>query len=41
MLSNISVFSALRISKVIPLVKKGDNALIDNYRPISVFPCFI
>ena len=23
-----------------PLIKKGDNALMDNYRPISVLPCF-
>ena len=23
-----------------PLFKKGDNALMDNYHPISVLPCF-
>ena len=28
------------IAKVTPLLKKGDNALMDNYRPISVLPCF-
>ena len=30
----------LKISKVTPLFKKGDNALMDNYRHISVLPCF-
>ena len=30
----------LKIAKVAPLFKKGDNALMDNYRPISVLPCF-
>ena len=30
----------LKIAEVIPLFKKGDNALMDNYRPISVLPCF-
>ena len=30
----------LKIGKVTPLFKKGDNALMDNYRPISVLPCF-
>ena len=29
-----------KIAKVTPLFKKGDNALMDNYRPISVLPCF-
>ena len=29
-----------KIAKVTPSFKKGDNALMDNYRPISVFPCF-
>ena len=30
----------LKIAKVTPLFKKGDNASMDNYRPISVLPCF-
>ena len=31
----------LKIGKVTPLFKKGGNALMDNYRPISVLPCFL
>ena len=30
----------IKIAKVTPLFKKGDNALMDNYRPISVLPSF-
>ena len=30
----------LNIAKVTLLFKKGDNALMDNYRPILVLPCF-
>ena len=30
----------IKIAKVPPLFKKGDNALMDNYRPISVLPSF-
>ena len=30
----------LEIAKVTPLFKKGDNALMDNYHPLSVRPCF-
>ena len=30
----------LKIAEVIPLFKKGDNALMDNYCPISVLPIF-
>ena len=28
----------LKIAKVVPVFKKGDNELLDNYRPISVLP---
>ena len=30
----------LKIAKVTPLFKRDDNAVMDNYRPISVLPCF-
>ena len=30
----------LKIAKVTPLFKKGNNALMDNYCPMSVLPCF-
>ena len=30
----------LKIAKVIPVFKSGDEALVANYRPISVLPCF-
>ena len=28
----------LKIAKVLPLFKKGENSLLDNYRPISILP---
>ena len=29
---------AFKLSKVIPLFKKGDSSLVDNYQPISLLP---
>ena len=31
--------SKLKVAKVIPLFKKGNDHLLDNYRPISLLPC--
>ena len=34
-----SIFpDSLKVAKVIPLYKKDDKALFDNYRPISILP---
>lgn len=30
----------MKISRVVPVFKSGDNSLVTNYRPISVFPYF-
>ena len=30
----------LKIARVTPIFKKGNNTLVTNYRPISVLPCF-
>ena len=30
----------MKLAKVIPLFKKEDNTIVDNYRPISLLPCF-
>jgi len=36
---NTGVFpDLLKIAKIVPVLKKGDNAIFNNYRPISVLP---
>ena len=36
-----SVFpDALKNAEIIPVFKKGDNLLKENYRPVSILPCF-
>ena len=30
----------LKVAKVVPIYKSGDRRLINNYRPLSVLPCF-
>ena len=30
----------LKVAKVVPMYKSGDRRLINNYRPVSVLPCF-
>ena len=30
----------LKVAKVVPIYKSGDRRLINNYRPVSVLPCF-
>ncbi len=35
-----SVPPNLKVAKVVPIFKTGDNKEVGNYRPISIFPCF-
>ena len=35
-----SVPDQMKIARVIPIFKSGDEALFSNYRPVSVFPVF-
>ena len=30
----------IKIARVVPVFKSGDKTLINNYRPISILPCF-
>ena len=39
-LSQGKIPDELKIAKVIPLYKSGDEQLTNNYRPISILPCF-
>ena len=29
----------LQIARIVPIHKKGDNSMVENYRPISILPC--
>ena len=37
---NVVVPHELKVAKVVPIYKSGDRRLINNYRPVSVLPCF-
>jgi hypothetical protein len=39
-LSQGQVPDGMKIAKVVPVYKSGDNQNVSNYRPISVLPCF-
>ena len=34
-----TVLDEMKVSKIKPLFKKGDETLLNNYRPISLLPC--
>ena len=37
---NRVVPTELKVAQVVPIYKSGDRRLINNYRPVSVLPCF-
>ena len=42
---NLSILNGIvpdemKIARVIPLFKSGDQAVVTNYRPVSILPCF-
>ena len=42
---NLSIINGVvpnefKVAKVVPIYKSGDRRLINNYRPVSVLPCF-
>jgi hypothetical protein len=39
-ISHSIVPDEMKIARVIPLFKAGDQAVFTNYRPVSILPCF-